>query len=87
MTNIYRSGKSNILDAICFLLGITNLTHVRAANLQELVYKRILKDLLGTPWVGRVSTPRWACLPSSFQAKSKQYCGPNGPTASIFYGI
>ena len=27
-------GKSNILDAICFLLGITNLTHVRAANLQ-----------------------------------------------------
>lgn len=34
-----RSGKSNILDAICFLLGITNLSHVRAANLQELVYK------------------------------------------------
>ena len=36
---ICRSGKSNILDAICFLLGITNLSHVRAANLQELVYK------------------------------------------------
>ena len=36
---IFRSGKSNILDAICFLLGITNLSHVRAANLQELVYK------------------------------------------------
>ena len=34
-----------------------------------------------------VSTPRWACLPSSYQAKSKLYCGPNGPTASIFYGI
>ena len=27
------------MDAICFLLGITNLSHVRAANLQELVYK------------------------------------------------
>ena len=34
-----------------------------------------------------VSTPRWACLPSSYQAKSKLYCGPNGPTPSIFYGI
>ena len=30
---------------------------------------------------------RWACLPSSFHKKSKLYCGPNGPTASIFYGI
>ena len=29
----------------------------------------------------------WACLPSSFHAKSKLYCGPNGPTATIFYGI
>ena len=29
----------------------------------------------------------WACLPSSCQAKSQQYCRPEGPTASIFYGI
>ena len=54
------SGKSNILDAICFVLGITNLQtvcgvpattrrrarrdsscfQVRAANLQDLIYKR-----------------------------------------------
>jgi predicted ATP-dependent endonuclease of OLD family len=34
------SGKSNILDAICFVLGISNLSAVRAANLQDLVYKR-----------------------------------------------
>ncbi|KAL6579103.1 hypothetical protein OROMI_009319 [Orobanche minor] len=34
------SGKSNILDSICFVLGITNLQQVRAANLQELVYKQ-----------------------------------------------
>ncbi|TYI72283.1 hypothetical protein E1A91_D07G050200v1 [Gossypium mustelinum] len=33
-------GKSNILDSICFVLGITNLQQVRAANLQELVYKQ-----------------------------------------------
>ena len=34
------SGKSNILDAICFVLGITNLSQVRAGNLSELVYKQ-----------------------------------------------
>lgn len=39
ITGLNGSGKSNILDAICFVLGITNLTHVRAANLQDLIYK------------------------------------------------
>ena len=39
ITGLNGSGKSNILDAICFLLCITNLSHVRATNLQELVYK------------------------------------------------
>jgi structural maintenance of chromosome 2 len=34
------TGKSNILDAICFVLGITNLSHLRAQNLQELIYKQ-----------------------------------------------
>ena len=39
ITGLNGSGKSNILDSICFLLGITNLQQVRATNLQELVYK------------------------------------------------
>lgn len=39
ITGLNGSGKSNILDAICFLLGITNLQQVRAGSLQELVYK------------------------------------------------
>ncbi|KAG0712441.1 Structural maintenance of chromosomes protein 2 [Chionoecetes opilio] len=39
ITGLNGSGKSNILDSICFLLGITNLSQVRATNLQELVYK------------------------------------------------
>ena len=30
ITGLNGSGKSNILDAICFLLGITNLSHVSA---------------------------------------------------------
>ncbi|KAI9222152.1 RecF/RecN/SMC [Blastocladiella britannica] len=40
VTGLNGSGKSNILDAICFVLGITTLSHVRANNLHDLVYKR-----------------------------------------------
>ena len=40
ITGLNGSGKSNILDSICFVLGITNLTQVRAGSLQELVYKQ-----------------------------------------------
>ncbi|XP_029859166.1 structural maintenance of chromosomes protein 2 isoform X2 [Aquila chrysaetos chrysaetos] len=39
ITGLNGSGKSNILDSICFLLGISNLTQVRASSLQDLVYK------------------------------------------------
>lgn len=39
ITGLNGSGKSNILDGICFLMGITNLSCVRAENLQALVYK------------------------------------------------
>ena len=39
ITGLNGSGKSNILDSICFVLGISNLTQVRATNLQELIYK------------------------------------------------
>lgn len=40
ITGLNGTGKSNILDSICFVLGITNLSQVRASNLQELVYKQ-----------------------------------------------
>jgi structural maintenance of chromosome 2 len=40
ITGLNGSGKSNILDAICFVLGISNLSQVRVTNLQELVYKQ-----------------------------------------------
>ena len=39
ITGLNGSGKSNILDSICFVLGISNLAQVRATNLQELIYK------------------------------------------------
>lgn len=40
ITGLNGSGKSNILDSICFVLGIKALAQVRAASLQELVYKQ-----------------------------------------------
>ncbi|GAB0093795.1 Structural maintenance of chromosomes protein [Sergentomyia squamirostris] len=39
ITGLNGTGKSNILDSICFVLGISNLGQVRAATLQDLVYK------------------------------------------------
>lgn len=39
ITGLNGSGKSNVLDSICFVLGISNLSQVRASSLQELVYK------------------------------------------------
>ena len=39
ITGLNGSGKSNILDAVCFVLGISNLSQVRATSLQDLVYK------------------------------------------------
>lgn len=40
ITGLNGSGKSNILDAICFVLGISSMSTVRASNLQDLIYKR-----------------------------------------------
>ncbi|XP_056370799.1 structural maintenance of chromosomes protein 2 [Oenanthe melanoleuca] len=39
ITGLNGSGKSNVLDSICFVLGINNLSQVRASNMQDLVYK------------------------------------------------
>lgn len=40
ITGLNGAGKSNVLDGICFVLGITNLSQVRVGSLQELVYKK-----------------------------------------------
>ena len=34
ITGLNGSGKSNILDAICFVLGITSMSTMRAQNIQ-----------------------------------------------------
>ena len=44
ITGLNGSGKSNILDAICFVLGITSMTTVRAQNIQ------VTSSSLRDPW-------------------------------------
>lgn len=33
------AGKSNLMDAVCFVLGL-NAKHLRGTNLKDLLYKR-----------------------------------------------
>lgn len=53
ITGLNGSGKSNILDAICFLLGITNLNQVDnlsislPCRLQFLFMPQLLSDYIG----------------------------------------
>lgn len=39
ITGTNGSGKSNILDAVCFVLGLSNLTIIRANKLEDLVFQ------------------------------------------------
>uniref|UniRef100_A0A3B0MVV8 Structural maintenance of chromosomes protein n=1 Tax=Theileria annulata TaxID=5874 RepID=A0A3B0MVV8_THEAN len=40
VTGLNGSGKSNVLDSLCFVFGITDLSLVRANKLDELIYKQ-----------------------------------------------
>lgn len=40
ITGLNGSGKSNILDSICFLLGISHLQYIRAENNEDLVFRK-----------------------------------------------
>jgi structural maintenance of chromosome 2 len=40
ITGYNGTGKSNVLDAICFVLGISNIKQVRAQHLADLIYKQ-----------------------------------------------
>lgn len=50
ITGLNGSGKSNILDAICFVLGITSMSTVRAMNIQVCTY--VCKWIEGFVWSG-----------------------------------
>ncbi|KAH0488398.1 MAG: hypothetical protein KVP17_001222 [Porospora cf. gigantea B] len=40
ITGLNGSGKSNLLDAVCFVMGMRSLAQMRASKQDELVYKR-----------------------------------------------
>lgn len=40
ITGLNGSGKSNVLDAICFVMGINNINLIRVNRLDELIYKQ-----------------------------------------------
>ena len=40
ITGLNGSGKSNLLDAVCFVMGMRSLSQMRASKQDELVYKR-----------------------------------------------
>lgn len=39
ITGLNGSGKSNVLDAICFVLGITNWSQVKSPSIGKIAYK------------------------------------------------
>ena len=52
ITGLNGSGKSNILDAICFVLGITSMSTVRAMNIQVCENIYMVKKNVGMDWEG-----------------------------------
>jgi len=68
ITGLNGSGKSNTFDAICFVLGISNLSLVRATSMQDLVYKNgksgITKAIVTLIFNNRVKSK----APSGYQA-------------------
>ncbi|CCF73059.1 structural maintenance of chromosome 2 [Babesia microti strain RI] len=40
ITGLNGSGKSNVLDSLCFVMGISDLTRMRANKLDDLIYKQ-----------------------------------------------
>jgi|TARA_B110000977_G_C11089102_1_gene496028 structural maintenance of chromosome 2 len=59
ITGLNGSGKSNILDSICFVLGITNLSQVRVIEETE--------DIHHLPHLAKTRSP--LCKRSDFSAK------------------
>ena len=62
ITGLNGSGKSNILDSICFVLGITNLSQVR----RDATHRRAGSGA----WAAALTTPRASCPEKIFRSPS-----------------
>lgn len=69
ITGLNGSGKSNILDSICFVLGITNLSQVRC----DATHRRAGVGA----WASALTTPRASCPKKIFRS-------PSAPCREIF---
>jgi len=71
ITGLNGSGKSNILDSICFVLGISNLTQVRVGNLSELVYKQGQAGVTKASVTVVFNNADKSCSPVGYEAHDK----------------
>ncbi|MEN2495359.1 MAG: Structural maintenance of chromosomes protein 2 [Marteilia pararefringens] len=68
ITGLNGSGKSNVFDAICFVLGISNLGSVRATSLQDLVYKNGKEGITRAQVILRFNNRDKSKSPSGYSA-------------------
>jgi len=71
ITGLNGSGKSNILDSICFVLGISNLSQVRVGNLSELVYKQGQAGVTKASVTVVFNNADKSCSPVGYEAHDK----------------
>lgn len=71
ITGLNGSGKSNILDSICFVLGISNLSQVRVGNLSELVYKQGQAGVTKASATVVFNNEDKSCSPVGYESHSK----------------
>lgn len=71
ITGLNGSGKSNILDSICFVLGISNLSQVRVGNLSELVYKQGQAGVTKASVTVVFNNTDKSCSPVGYEAHDK----------------
>ena len=74
ITGLNGSGKSNILDAICFVLGITSMSTVRAQNIQVCFYV-LSRHVLNLLLMAALSLgPNLQTRPSWRHQSQRYYC-------------
>ncbi|KAH8108251.1 P-loop containing nucleoside triphosphate hydrolase protein [Phellopilus nigrolimitatus] len=96
-TRLNGSGKSNILDAICFVLGITNVSSVRnthcmiqmrAQNQQDLIYKRDRdKRPVGLENCKQITVTRQIALPSVSKYLLNGHKSQQHTIQTLFQGV
>jgi hypothetical protein len=86
ITGLNGSGKSNILDAICFVLGLTNMSSVRCSNTSRSVYKLLFSLRCGRR-INRISFTSVVRLASQRPQSPSSLTTRTGKTAPLEWRI